>query len=74
MQIACTVINFGSTCSTLHCTGLVAGNLFNVPLHSTVPAELSAPVVTAVSDISLSVTFSEPAEPNGVIILYTIYL
>ncbi len=39
-----------------------------------VPANLDAPLVEAVSDTSLSVTFTEPVEPNGVIVIYTIYL
>ena len=39
-----------------------------------VPANLSAPVVAALSSSTISITWSAPEEPNGVIIIYTIFL
>ena len=43
-------------------------------LFYVVPEDLQAPVVEAVSSESISITFSEPLQPNGVIIAYTIFL
>ena len=54
---------------------------FSLPLSNTsscppcaVPANLSAPVVAALSSSSISISWSAPQEPNGVIIIYTIFL
>ena len=46
--------------------------LLLIPL--TVPEDLQAPIVEAIGSDIISVNFSEPLQPNGVIVSYTIFL
>lgn len=42
--------------------------------YSAVPANLSAPLVNVLSATSIYILWTEPNQPNGVIISYTIFL
>ena len=55
-----------------HSLSLFSNTLSRSPC--VVPANLSAPVVAALSSSSISITWSAPEEPNGVIVIYTIFL
>jgi len=54
--------------------GSTLGNTATAITEEGIPANLSAPVVDALSSSSLSIEWSEPQQPNGIIIIYTVFL
>ena len=54
--------------------GDTLGNSASATTEEGIPANLSAPDVLALSATSLSITWMEPQQPNGVIVSYIIFL
>lgn len=61
--------NYMVTLEACNSAGCVS-NSSNVQTLESIPQFINAPGVTTINATSLSITWSEPAQPNGVIILY----